>query len=232
MDETKETILIIDDNEDVLRFTKRMFLRNDYNVLTAENIEETKKILAENSPDILILDILLPDGNGLDALPELKELTTAPVLLLSNLSEPKDVVKGLMDGGDDYMRKPYDLEELLARTVTLLRKEKKYLYNSNKPMINYGDLTLDLVNIRAFYGTQDLELTLRDFSLLAILVQHKDSIISSEELYSSAWGMDVHDETRAVRKQISRLRIKLEDKSDGKVSIISEYGKGYRIISK
>ncbi len=124
MNEYTPLILMTEDNKDVLRLNSRALLRVGFCVICAETLAETEKALSTSVPDIIILDILLPDGSGMDFLPRLRELSRAPVLFLTSLQEHEDMLRGLEAGGDDYMTKPYRLDELIARVNVLWRREK------------------------------------------------------------------------------------------------------------
>jgi DNA-binding response OmpR family regulator len=189
-------------------------------VRLASNISEARERLAEAEPDIIVLDIMLPDGSGLDFLEELRRNTDIPVLLLTALAEPCDTVKGLRAGGDDYLAKPYDNAELLARIESLLRR-------ASRPtrILTKGRLTLNMFSGIALVNSKDLLLSHKEFAILFLLAQNEGKTINPASLYKEVWGLPMTDSGTLI-KHISRLRKKLEDESSG-CEIENMRGEGY-----
>ena len=198
-------ILLVEDNSQILRGNERMLKRRGYDTVTAMTLCETKECMSTVSPDIIVLDIMLPDGNGLDFIRELREKSNIPILLLTGLTTPEDIVRGLDDGGDDYLTKPYDFSVLLAHIEALLRRSAhipKYL--------NKGTLTMDIRANRAFFGGTDMLLTPKEFAVLLLLAENEGHIISTNYIYESVWKQDDDSNTSVVVKNVmSRLRKKL-----------------------
>jgi DNA-binding response OmpR family regulator len=163
---------------------------------------------------------MLPDGSGLDFLEELRRNTDIPVLLLSALAEPGDTVKGLRAGGDDYLAKPYDNAELLARIESLLRRTSR----PPKPLAK-GRLTLNMISGMAFVDGRDLLLSHKEFAVLLLLAQNEGKTVSTEYLYKEAWGLPMSD-NRTLLKHISDLRKKLEGETTA-FEIVNVRGEGY-----
>jgi DNA-binding response OmpR family regulator len=214
-------ILLVEDNKEIQEVNKNMLRQcGDYSVRLAKNLAEARERLTEAEPDIVVLDIMLPDGSGLDFLGELRQNTYIPVLLLTALSEPCDTVKGLRAGGDDYLAKPYDNAEFLARIESLLRRASLPAKTLTK-----GRLTLNMISGLAYVNGKDLLLSHKEFALLLLLAQNEGKTISPEYLYEEAWGLPMKDNGTLV-KHISRLRKKLEDETSG-CEIENMRGEGY-----
>jgi DNA-binding response OmpR family regulator len=217
-------ILLVEDNRDIQEVNKNMLIRRGgYHVRLAENVASAREHIAKAEPDIIILDILLPDGSGLDFLEELRQDTDIPVLLLTALAEPGDAVKGLRAGGDDYLAKPYDNAELLARIESLLRRTSRPTKTLTK-----GSLTLNMISGMAFVDGRDLLLSPKEFAVLLLLAQNEGKTISAEYMYEEIWGSPMTD-NRTLKKHISELRKKLETEPGGG-EIENARNKGYRFM--
>lgn len=224
---TKKTILIIEDNPAILRTNRMKLELEGYRVLAASTLMKGRELMNREHPDLILLDILLPDGNGLEYCRELFKKDGPRILFLSALDTPQDIITGLRAGGDDYMTKPYLLEELLARIETLLRRSAAA--PPETASLRLGPLELNRTTglSRAYLYGDDLLLTPKELSLLSILLQRQGQYVSSQELYSQVWGMKAVD-TRTVKQHIHRLREKLGKTAP--VAIESEQGKGYCIV--
>ena len=189
----------------------------------AENLGKAREILGNEKIDLLILDIMLPDGDGLSFCRELKEKQEIPVLFLSALSENEDIIAGLRAGGDDYLAKPYDLEVLIARVEARLRTKP-----SQGRFLQYGKLRLDTVKLCGYLENEDLNLTQKEFSLLLLLMQHPEECVDSGLLYRTVWGNTDVDYTQVLYTTISRLKKKVNlEYSD--VQIVAKRKEGYAL---
>ena len=233
MNNDKPLVLMIEDNPDVLRLNKKWLTEAGFDVSSAETIDAARKILKYESPDIIILDILLPDGNGLKFLPELKTICGAPVLFCSSRSEDKDIVHGLEAGGDDYIPKPYNVEVLVARVKIIWRKEQENrkkireapITNAAGFIIIKEALKLDLLAGRA-YGKngEDLQLSQREFALLLIFTQNENRFVNGEYLYEEVWKTPMANDNNALKSTIKRLRAKINESG---YQITWSRGQGY-----
>lgn len=213
-------ILLVEDNEQILYGNERMMKRRGYEVMTALTLHEARKRMNEAEPDAIILDIMLPDGNGLDFMRSLRQQKSQiPVLLLTGLTTPKDIVRGLTEGGDDYLTKPYDFDVLQARVEALLRRSGRL-----PAILQKGALKLDVMAGQAFLGDTDLLLTQKDFALLLLFTQNENTVMSAEYLYAKVWKAPLSGDTQAVKSAVSRLRKKL---TGSEYTISSIRGKGY-----
>ena len=194
MNEKKSLILMVEDEEQVLNTNCRMLRRRGYDVRTAQTAAEACHQLEEQLPDLLILDIMLPDGNGLDLCRRFREKTMNPVLFLTGKSDIRDRVEGLQQGGDYYLTKPYNFDEFLAVIQMLLERQKrmeekiKEKFQSSR-QITIGSLRLDLSDGHAYLNNADTGLTRTEFSLLRLLAENQEKIFlqrSSTKRYGAA----------------------------------------------
>ncbi|RFZ77476.1 DNA-binding response regulator [Lacrimispora amygdalina] len=220
---SKSTILIVEDDAVILKTNRKALEIEGYRVLEAADLTAGRVQMEREIPDLIVLDILLPDGNGLRYCEELRSKSGVPILFLSALNTKADLITGLQAGGDDYIPKPYDMDVFLARVEALLRRSR--LTGQGEEILCIGSLKLDTLSLRAFLKERDLLLKPREFALLATLAKNKGAFISTEALYKTVWGMEPASDTRTVKEHISRLRRKLGGLSP--VRIESERGKGY-----
>lgn len=228
MKEEKPIILVVEDETDVLRINARMLTRRGYTVYTAENCRQAYERMEAPTPDLLILDIMLPDGSGYDICERFRSTSDHPVIFLTGKGETCDKVEGLGHGGDYYLTKPYDPDELLAVADRLI---KRHLQTKQKheqlTTIVKGALALDIPRTRATVNGVDAGLTVKEFALLLLLVQSEDKEVSPQELYEKVWGVPSGDDIRTVRFHIKNLRRKIHADDAKDYDIVSVYGKGY-----
>lgn len=219
----KAAILIVEDDHDIRSANCAALKLEGYLVMEADTLTKGRSLVEEFSPDLIILDILLPDGNGLRYCEELRGKSGIRILFLSALNTKADSLAGLRAGGDDYISKPYDMDELLLRVEALLRRGK--LIGLEEQVLRLGGLELDFVSRRALLNGRDILLRPKEFALLEILVRNHGRTVAIHELYEKVWGMDAAGDVRTVKEHISRIRSKLGENST--FSIVSERGRGY-----
>jgi DNA-binding response OmpR family regulator len=219
-------ILLVEDNLEIQRANERMLQLNGYAVETAFDLGQARVAIKSAAPDLVVLDILLPDGSGVAFCEEIRRVTDVPILFLTALGETGDVVEGLRAGGDDYLSKPYHYAVLMARIEALLRRARRV----GAPTISVGLIKVNLLSRRASVNGRDLLLTPKEFALLEILASSAGQYVSGAELYERAWGMGSIDDVRTVWDHISRLRRKIGGNAG--VRFESARGKGYRITTE
>ncbi|MDD4843109.1 MAG: response regulator transcription factor [Anaerotignum sp.] len=224
----KSVILIIEDDYDIRRANRAALELVGYSVFEAESLTRGRSIAEEASPDLIILDVLLPDGNSLCYCEELRGKNGACILFLSALNTKADILAGLRSGGDDYISKPYDMDELILRVEVLLRRGR--LVGHEEAPLQVGGLRLDFTTRRASLDGRDLLLKPKEFSLLEILLRKQGQIISADELYQKVWGMDAVGDVHTVKEHISRIRGKLGNISTIRIEV--ERGRGYCLNSE
>lgn len=200
-------VLLVEDNEKILRGNQRLLIWEGYVVDTATTLFEARERMAVNRPDVIVLDIMLPDGNGLDFMRELREnrFSGIPILLLTGLTTHDNILHGLRSGGDDYLTKPYDFEILLARLEALLRRSQRVPEH-----ITMDRFTLNMTSGVATLDGVDLLLTQKEFALMLIFIQNPERFIDSEYLHEKVWNQPQIGNTNALKSTIKRLRSKIE----------------------
>jgi DNA-binding response OmpR family regulator len=230
-----QTILLVEDNAHILKVNRAMLERAGYRALTATDLAQARAAVKTLTPDLLVLDIMLPDGDGIEFCRELRApgsgLQALPVLFLSAKNQNEDIVDGLRAGGDDYLPKPYDIRVLIARVEALLRRAGKGAgADQRPPVVKFGPLTLDTAAMRAFLRGHDIALTPREFAILLALARAQGEPVAPADLYALAWGMGANHDVRAVRTHVSRIRAKLGGAASPDFTIETDYGRGYVLV--
>ena len=200
----KAKLLLIEDNPRIQLANKDMLELLGYEVAIAMNLAEARICLLAQMPDVVVLDIMLPDGSGLDFLRELRQNADLPVLMLTALGTTEDTVRGLSLGADDYLAKPYDYPILAARVDALLRRAARVPETLTK-----GALQFDILANQAFLNGADLLLTKKEFAVLLLLVKNEGRALSPEHLYETVWKQPMAGDDGAVKNTVYRLRKKL-----------------------
>lgn len=225
----KYRILLVEDSEEILDYNKEALEQAGYCVEAARSLEGARIKLEQFKPDLLVLDIMLPDGSGVDLCREVREAASSiPILFLSGLGESEQIVRGLRAGGDDYMVKPYRVEELLARIEASLRR-LEMMAGSRMAADGYC-LLLDAKTQRAYINERDLMLKPKEYRLLDFLMRNQNRYTGAGEMYGEIWGMESNEDVRTVFVHISNIRSKMR-KADGHCPIVIEgfKNKGYRL---
>ncbi len=221
----RQNILLVEDETDILLTNQEYLEMNGYNVITAESIEEAYEKLAEK-PDLIVLDIMFEEGSGLDFCKDIRSYLTTPILFLSCLNQKDNIVEGLKIGGDDYLTKPYRLDELAARCAALLRRVE--IDKRNIPdRMEFGPLVLDWLQRIAYLNGEAIFLKPKEFSLLLYLVKNAEQEFTASELYSALWGMPNNEDVRTVNVHICNLRKKLKMDEDSPFEISMKDRKYY-----
>lgn len=221
------TILLVEDDMGIQRINRRILEREGFTVLCAGTLAQARALLESGRPDVLVLDIELPDGNGVAFCEEIRPTTSAPVLFLTGRDEEESIVKGLGAGGNDYITKPYSVGVLVARVNALLRlaRMNRTVSEQAKTMTR-GPLTLELLEHRALLSGKDMQLTNKEFALLRQLAENEGATLSAETLYQAVWHTPMAGDNRTLKKHLSVIRKKLEEGESG-YTITAVYGKGY-----
>lgn len=199
------TILLVEDNPHIMEINHEALEMNDYRVLEARDGGECMARLKEHDVDLIVLDVMLPDSDGLTLCQEIKTRYDVPILFLSALGENEQIIAGLRAGGDDYLSKPYDIKVLLARVEARLRAARR-----KKRFLSYAGLRLDTSLLIAYYGETDLLLNQKEYLLLLTFLNNPNRPIEKENLYAAVWGGSAGDNMNALHTAVSRLNKKLE----------------------
>jgi two-component system KDP operon response regulator KdpE len=218
-------ILVIDDEAQIRKLLDITLRSNGYRVSEAETAREGLVKAANHPPDLILLDIGLPDGSGHDVLEKLREWYLNPVIILSVQSGEEDIVKALDKGANDYLVKPFRTGELLARIRSVLRKN---VPDENNPVMSFGDLTIDFSGRTVRKKNEIIKLTATEYTLLALLAKNEGRVLTHLYLLTQVWGPSQAEETQYLRVFIAQLRKKIEDNSNQPKYIITESGVGYR----
>jgi len=226
----EEKILIIEDEEDLVKGLKLNLADEGYKVDWASNGEEGLRKAMEETPDLIILDIMLPKKNGLDVCRELRQKhVTIPIIMLTAKGEEIDKVVGLEIGADDYMTKPFSIRELLARIKAHLRREKREA-KTIPELYCFGDVEIDFTHFKVKHKDKQLDLTSLEVEILKYFIAHQGEVITREALLDKIWGYDIYPTTRTIDNHILKLRKKIETDPSHPKYILSIYGEGYRFI--
>ncbi len=215
-------ILLVEENLHIMKINTTALKMKGYEVLCAENCAKARELLLANRVNMIIMDILLPDGNGLTLWEELRSDYQIPILFLSALSKNEEIIAGLRIG-DDYLPKPYDLDVLIARIEARLRAAENVTR-----FVSLGALKLDTLSGIAYLEREYVPLTQKEFGVLHMLVRHADQIVSMERLYREVWGAADWASGNALWSVLSRLKQKLRTNETG-LSIRSVRNKGYML---
>lgn len=223
-----EKVLIVEDDASILNGLELNLQLEGYHVVTARDGTEGIERYRASAPDLVILDVMMPRKNGFEVLTEIRRLDAqVPVLLLTAKDTQPDKLSGLMGGADDYITKPFALPELLARINAALRRRR--LERQPEP-IRFGDVEVDLERSQASRGGEPMELTAREFALLAYLVQNKERVLSRTQILERVWGHGYDGTERTVDNFVLRLRQKVERDPAAPEHLVTVRGLGYRFV--
>ena len=220
-----DNILVIDDEVQIRRLLEITLSANGFKVSEAASGKEGLIAAATYNPALIILDLGLPDADGIEILKKIREWYQKPVIILSARNSEDDIVNALDKGANDYLTKPFRTGELLARIRVALRYSQG---NSDEPDLNFGTLTIDLPNHVARKNGEILKLTTTEFSLLALLAKNSGRVITHQTILKEIWGFGYVGQTQYLRVFVAQLRKKIEDDPAKPKLLITESGIGYR----
>ena len=222
-------ILMVEDDSTIAFAVKYAVEQEGFNLDIAENLENARKIVNSKEYDLILLDVMLPDGNGYEFLKQLREHDEdTPVIFLTACDEEVNIVMGLDIGGDDYITKPFRVRELISRINAILRRKGKS-QDSNKKILKFKNISIHTLEARVFKNNKDIFLTSAEYKLLLILIQNKNMVLSRAQILEKLWDVTydfINDNTLSV--YIKRLREKIEDDSSKPQYILTVRGLGYK----
>lgn len=223
----KPSALVIDDERQIRKLLRIVLEEDNYRVLESENARQGLSDVALRRPDVVLLDLGLPDVDGLVVLKRLREWSHVPVLILSVRDGPEDKVAALDAGADDYVTKPFDSAELLARLRAIQRRA---LFGTEDPYFQAGHLAIDFNTRTVAVNGREVKLTSTEYALLKILAQHAGKVITHKQILREVWGPNAEEQSQYLRVYINHLRKKIELHDAREKLLRTESGIGYRLV--
>src|SRR5690349_22147273 len=221
------TVLVVDDEPPIRRFLRTSLAASGYRVVEAEDAAGATRLLAAEKPDLVILDLGLPDRSGLDLIGDIRKTSVVPIIVLSARHDERSMVEALDLGADDYVSKPFGMAELIARLRAALRHA--FQAQGELPVFASGELSVDLVRRHVSRAGREVKLSPKEFDLLRHLVAHAGKVLTHRHLLREVWGPAHAEEVQYLRVFIRGLRQKLEDDPTRPKHILTELGVGYRL---
>jgi two-component system KDP operon response regulator KdpE len=222
-------VLLIEDEPQMRRFLRAALENDAYRLVEAVTARDGLAQAAGRNPDIILLDLGLPDGDGIDLTRRIREWARMPIVVISARGQERDKVAALDAGADDYLTKPFGVGELLARMRVALRHAARAAGQADEPVFTSGELRVDLEHRRVFVGEQEVHLTPTEYKLLVTLVRHAGKVLTHRQLLHDVWGANTVTQTPALRVHMTQLRHKLERDPAQPQHLLTEPGVGYRL---
>lgn len=223
----KTQVLVVDDEPAIMRFLKPALEANDYDLTSVGTVADAIKRIAAHAPDIVLLDLGLPDGDGKDVIKRAREWSDVPIIVLSAREREAEKIESLDLGADDYVNKPFNVGELLARMRTALRHRMQR--KAEIPVLKVGGLEVDSIRHRATRAGAEIKLTPKEFELLSFLAKHAGRVVTHRQILTAVWGPAHVEDTQYLRVYVGQLRQKIEEQPDDPRIVLTEPGIGYRI---
>ena len=225
---SKTRVLVVDDEPAILRFLKPTLEANGYELVAAGTVAEALKRVAADAPDIVVLDLGLPDADGKDVIRRVREWSDVPIIVLSARDREIEKIQALDLGADDFVNKPFGVGELLARMRTALRHRMQR--KAEAPVLKLSNLEIDNIRHWVRRAGEEVKLTPKEFELLFFLARHAGKVLTHKQILTAVWGPAHTEDTQYLRVYVGHLRQKIEEKADDPQIIVTEPGVGYRII--
>jgi len=231
MPSRKVSVLVVDDDTHILRMLQRMLELEGYQVLTASSGVAALDIFDEKTPELVLLDIMLPDIDGYTVCQNIHEFSQIPIIMITAKDSDEEKVQGLDAGADDYVTKPFSANELVARVRAVLRRTR--LWDKHpEPAFSFQDLVIDFVRHRVTAGSQEVNLTATEYRLLAYLVHNAGRVVTPDQIIQAVWGEEYIGEAHLLQVNMARLRQKLKDDARNPKYILTKSGIGYMMQQK
>lgn len=225
----KPVAMVVDDESNILRFVRANLRASGFEVVSATTGNEALATYEEANPNVIILDLMLPDIDGLEVCRKIRNASDVPIIIITARDDIQDAVEGLNAGADDYVTKPFAVEELLARVNAVMRRVKSSVTQMPADKIKLGNLLIDLSQRQVIINGQTAHLTPTEFKLLTYLANNADKVVAHEELLVAIWGNEYKECTHYLRVSIGRLRQKIEADPGNPEYIVTCSGVGYMI---
>jgi two-component system KDP operon response regulator KdpE len=226
MTKAGEHVLVVDDEPQILRALGVILRNAGYEVATAATKSEALDAVSVRPPDAMVLDLVLPDGSGVDVTSEVRTWSSLPIIVLSAVGDEREKVRALDVGADDYITKPFGTEELLARLRAVLRRAGD---ERDEPLVTVGALAIDLTDRRVLRGGEEIHLTPIEFDILRELARHVGKLVTQRQLLQAVWGPGYDLETHYLRVHVAHIRAKIEPDPSHPSYVVTEPGVGYRL---
>lgn len=220
-------ILIIDDETSIRKLLRVTLEANDYKITEAKNAQEGMQKIIEDRPEVILLDLGLPDKNGIEVIKEVRQWSSTPIIVLTVIDRDQDKVEALDSGADDYVTKPFSIPELLVRIRVALRHN---IPNEQSPILKCGPIELDIAAHIVKINNHQIKLTVTEFDILKVLVRYKGKVVTHRVLLNEVWGPNSIEHVHYLRVYLGNLRKKLKIEKSDKELIATEAGVGYRLI--
>ena len=226
------TLLVVDDDVNLSSALRIYLERQGYNILCAHDARAGLQFLYERRPDLVILDIMMPNMDGWEACRRIRELTSVPIIMLTARGQEEDKVTGLKLGADDYMVKPFSMRELAERVKAVLRRAAQPNQPDDGEQYSDSDLLIDIASRTVVHRDEPVDLTSTEMRFLAYLVRHANRVVTHEQLLHHVWGKEYVGETEYTKLFVWRLRQKIENDPQVPQRIVTERGVGYRFVTE
>lgn len=225
-------VLVVEDEPPMRRFIRASLESHGYRVLECDRVAEATKLLTSHNPEVMLLDLGLPDGDGIELTRRVREWSRVPIIVISARGREEDKVLALDAGADDYLTKPFGVNELLARMRVALRHASLAAAPSAPEVLELGDVRLDLARREVTRGGQEIHLTPIEYKLLVLLAQHAGKVLTHRHILKEVWGPTYVAQSHYVRVHMAELRKKIEPEPSRPRLIVTEAGVGYRLRDK
>jgi two-component system KDP operon response regulator KdpE len=229
MAEAARVVLVIEDEPQMRRFLRAALESHDYRPVEAATAREGIAQATSRTPDVILLDLGLPDADGIDLTRRIREWSHTPIIVISARGKEQDKIAALDAGADDYLTKPFGVGELMARLRVALRHAAQGPDAQPEPVFTVGDLRVDLVRRQVFFGDTEVHLTPTEYKLLTLLVRHAGKVLTHRQLLKEVWGPNAVEHSHYVRVYMTQLRHKLERDATRPKYLLTEPGVGYRL---
>lgn len=227
----KTTILIVEDEKGISNFMATILSANDYRVITIDNGQEAISMITSHCPDLILLDLGLPDIDGMEVLKQVREWSTTPVIIVSARGNETEKVLALDSGADDYITKPFGTSELLARIRTAIRHNRKSVNGTDSlnGLYKLGDLTIDYNKRQVLVGDKDVHLTQIEYKIVTLLTKYSGRVLTYDFIINEIWGPYGSKDNQILRVNMANIRRKIEKNPAEPAYILTEVGVGYRM---
>jgi len=225
-------VLIVDDELLTIKNLKYSFEQDNFEVESTDDSNDALKRIITNEYDAIILDLILPETDGLEVCQKIREISNVPILILSANNEDMTKILALEYGADDYISKPFNILELKARMKAILRRTRGSSQKANEQTLVVDDFTINALGRKVSLHNQEINLTAKEFDLLLLLITNPGKVFSREELLEIIWGYEYFGDLRTVDVHVRRLREKIENKNKAYEYILTKWGVGYYFITK